>query len=145
VSDENKEFREKFCVEELSIKVQEHWTLSLRPNQVTLGSMVISSNAGQTSFSSLPTLAAEGLLEMFRDCERVAFGFGADKVNIMALMMVDPVVHFHVFPRYAKVVSFGGRKWEDAEWPAPLSLAATRIDSAELKQLCMSAVELLRP
>ena len=36
---------------------------------------------------------------------------GMDKINYLALMMVDPAVHFHAIPRYASPVAIGGRSW----------------------------------
>ena len=49
-------------------------------------------------------------------------GFGYDKINSLMLMMVDPHVHFHVFPRYEGRRSFETVSIEDIGWPGPPEL-----------------------
>ena len=39
--------------------------------------------------------------------------FGAIKFNYMIMMMHDPFVHYHAFPRYDKKISLFGMEWED--------------------------------
>ena len=41
------------------------------------------------------------------------------------LMMVDPDVHFHVIPRYAKPKKFGGMEFTDPGWPSAPDLSHT--------------------
>jgi len=45
--------------------------------------------------------------------------FDYRKINYLALMMVDPHVHFHVIPRYSEPRTFDGATWTDATWPKP--------------------------
>lgn len=40
--------------------------------------------------------------------------FGAVKFNYMIMMMKDPFVHYHAFPRYDKKVNLFDIEWEDA-------------------------------
>ena len=40
--------------------------------------------------------------------------FGAVKFNYMIMMMKDPFVHYHAFPRYDKRVNLFGVEWGDA-------------------------------
>ena len=48
--------------------------------------------------------------------------FDFQKINYLALMMVDPHVHFHVIPRYSSSREFGGATCLDAAWPKPPDL-----------------------
>ena len=49
--------------------------------------------------------------------------FGAVKMNYLMLMMKDPQVHYHVFPRMLEKRSFDGVTFEDP--PGPPNMAAT--------------------
>ena len=39
--------------------------------------------------------------------------FGAIKFNYIIMMMHDPFVHYHAFPRYDKKIHLFGLEWED--------------------------------
>jgi diadenosine tetraphosphate (Ap4A) HIT family hydrolase len=96
----------------------EHWCILRRPAQVTLGALVLASKHDATSLGALPkaayaemqicTSAIETALKRFRPF---------DKINYLALMMVDPHVHFHVLPRYAQVQNFEKVSFPDPGWP----------------------------
>ncbi|MDX2223760.1 MAG: HIT family protein, partial [Rhodospirillaceae bacterium] len=87
---------------------------------ITLGAVVLAAADPATSFSHLPADLIAGYGAALRRTER---GLKAvlqfDKLNALMLMMVDPHVHTHVIPRYAKPVVFGGVAWPDAAWPKP--------------------------
>lgn len=48
--------------------------------------------------------------------------FGASKINYVMLMMVDPLLHFHILPRYKEERELFGETWADAAWPGPPNL-----------------------
>lgn len=113
-------FRETFRLDELTVVDGAHWVVSVRPGQLTLGSLVVSSRAGLVDFAALDADAGAALAAAFGDVERAARElFGAVRVNFVALMMKDPVVHFHALPRYDRDVERYGRVWQDADWPGP--------------------------
>jgi diadenosine tetraphosphate (Ap4A) HIT family hydrolase len=115
-----REFRETFRLDTLSFRDSQGWTLSVRPGQITLGAMVISSSRGRLDFQDLDGDEAVGLSGAFALTERLAKDvFGAVRINLACLMMKDPIVHFHVVPRYDRPVERYGRTWEDADWPGP--------------------------
>lgn len=123
---------ETFGLEENLLGEFEHWTVLLRPKQVTPGSMVLIANRAINSMAKLrPAEGAElgkvcGALEaMLR--ERL----GMDKINYLALMMVDAHLHFHVIPRFENDVHLANREWSDAAWPGPPDLTSAT-DDAEL-------------
>ena len=105
------------------IREYEHWAVLLRPSQVTLGSLVLAAKSGATAFGQLPPGAHAELATVTRDIEAALLAeIGYDKINYLMLMMVDPNVHFHVFPRYEGSRSLAGMAIADAGWPGPPDL-----------------------
>lgn len=114
------DFRDKFRLEELTVLESEHWVLSVRPEQLTLGAMVLSARSGVVSFAELDEAAGAELATMLGTAECGAKSiWGAVRINAIALMMKDPVVHFHVLPRYQAPVDAYGLRWHDEDWPNP--------------------------
>jgi diadenosine tetraphosphate (Ap4A) HIT family hydrolase len=102
-----------------------HWVVLLRPQQVTLGSLILACTGPATAFSDIGREAFAELATAVGDIERVlGAAFAYDKINYLMLMMVDPHVHFHVLPRYREVRTFAGTDFEDAGWPAAPDLKA---------------------
>ena len=101
------------------IKEYEHWVVLFREKQVTVGSVIIMSKQLKArGLGELPVEAWTQFGEVCRDVEAmITRVFGAEKFNYLALMMVDPEVHFHVIPRYSKPVRFAGLEFIDADWP----------------------------
>jgi diadenosine tetraphosphate (Ap4A) HIT family hydrolase len=102
------------------------WVVLLRPAQPTLGSLVLACKEDAISLGSVSGAAYAELSTAIADLERAlrqAFDFR--KINYLALMMVDPHVHFHVIPRYAEPREFDGVRCEDAAWPKPPDLSRT--------------------
>ena len=119
------------------IREYEHWAVLLRPAQVTLGSLVLASKSDATAFGQLPEGAHAELAAATRDIEAMLTSVVAyDRINYLMLMMVDPHVHFHIFPRYEGSRSLGSLTLRDAGWPGPPDLASGKpIDSTLFEQL----------
>ena len=103
-----------------------NWVVLLRPAQPTLGSLVLACKEDATSFGMVSSAAYAELAIATKDLERAlreAFDF--QKINYLALMMVDPHVHFHVIPRYSEGRDFHGATCRDAAWPKPPDLSST--------------------
>lgn len=101
-----------------------HWSVQVRPKQVTLGALVILSHSEAVAFSQLPQTAFAELAEVVKDVETVsAKAFANDRINYLMLMMVDPHVHYHVIPRYARPVMFGNATYPDPGWPGQPDLS----------------------
>ncbi|MGH6718550.1 MAG: HIT family protein [Alphaproteobacteria bacterium] len=96
------------------------WVALVRPQQVTLGSLVLVSTEPARAFGALSAEAFVELGTLVQGAE-AALGrlFAYDKINYLMLMMVDPDVHFHVFPRYAAAREFAGLAFRDEAWPRP--------------------------
>ena len=96
------------------------WVVLLRPSQPTLGSLVLACKDDATSLGAVSAEAYAELAIAAGDLERaVRAALNCQKFNYLALMMVDPHVHFHVIPRYAEPREFEGTTCRDAAWPKP--------------------------
>jgi len=101
------------------------WVVLLRPAQPTLGSLVLACKEDATSLGAVSAEAYAELAPATADLEhalRTAFDFR--KINYLALMMVDPHVHFHVIPRYEEPPQLDGVAYPDATWPKPPDVTA---------------------
>lgn len=121
-----KEFKEKFQVEELLIFKVGNWNISLRPVQVTLGSLVLSLNRKCPELSDLTSEETGDLSEVFKKIEEILKkSFQPDKLNYLALMMQDHQVHFHILPRYKNEIEFNSKTYSDSDWPKPADIFNT--------------------
>jgi diadenosine tetraphosphate (Ap4A) HIT family hydrolase len=115
----------------------EHWVVLLRPEQPTLGSLVLAARSEATAFSELGPEAFAELHLAIGDIEaRLADAVGYARINYLMLMMVDPNVHFHVVPRYEGERSAHGVTVADAGWPkAPALGEATALAPDQIEAL----------
>lgn len=98
----------------------EHWVVLLRPQQATLGALVLAARSDAHAFGDLGVEATAEIARVTRDIETtLAAIFSYDKINYLMLMMVDPHVHFHVLPRYADERQHDGARFVDPGWPGP--------------------------
>jgi diadenosine tetraphosphate (Ap4A) HIT family hydrolase len=108
----------KFGHPDTLLKDFSHWAILRRPAQATLGALVLVSKHEATSLGSLPLEAHTELKACTSELEKALTRFRRyDKLNYLALMMVDPHVHFHVLPRYASEQMFDGVMFPDRGWP----------------------------
>lgn len=109
-----------FNYKQTLIKEYDYWVVLLRPKQVTIGSLVIACKENSESLAGVTTEAHLELQNIIFETERsLKKIFQFDKINYLALMMIDKHVHFHVIPRYSKSVNFNGSNYEDKDWPLP--------------------------
>ncbi len=102
----------------------EHWTVQLRPQQATLGALVLIAKAEVTAFADLPDAAFAQQAAVVRSIERVlGAAIGYDRINYLMLMMRDPHVHYHVLPRYGEPRTYDGIPCTDPGWPGPPDLS----------------------
>jgi diadenosine tetraphosphate (Ap4A) HIT family hydrolase len=115
----------------------EHWLVLLRPEQPTLGSLVLAARSEATAFSELAPEAFTELHSAIADIEaRLADAVDFAKINYLMLMMVDPNVHFHVIPRYEGARTARRVTVVDAGWPkAPALAEATALAPDEVEAL----------
>ncbi len=134
---------EKFGHPHTLLKDYGHWCILMRPAQVTLGALVLASKHDATSLGTLPEGAHAELRRCTSDIERALHTFRAyDKINYLALMMVDPHVHFHVLPRYSAAQEFDAVIFPDFGWPAlPDLKSAPMLSDATRKKLHASLLD----
>ena len=123
-----------------------HWVVLLRPQQATLGALVLVCKDAVTAFGDISAAAFAELQRVTGDIEA---GLGAfrpyQKINYLMLMMVDPDVHFHVLPRYAEEQSFDGVAYPDKGWPAVPDLAGGVLPDADGLAALAAAVKAVWP
>jgi diadenosine tetraphosphate (Ap4A) HIT family hydrolase len=101
-----------------------HWLVLLRPAQVTLGSLVLCCTDPARRLGEISEGAASELRPVAAKIESaLGTAFQHDRINYLMLMMVDPDVHFHVLPRYAKERELAGQRFVDRSWPGPPDLS----------------------
>ncbi len=127
----------KFGYPETLLADYDHWVILLRPQQATLGALVLACKQPATAFAAIGQPAFDNLGTVTADIETtLGKAFAYDKINYLMLMMVDPHVHFHVLPRYAEPRAFGGVSFDDPGWPALPNLGAhTELDQGQRKAL----------
>jgi diadenosine tetraphosphate (Ap4A) HIT family hydrolase len=108
----------KFGYPNTLVKDYDHWCVLLRPEQVTLGSLVLICKESVKRYSDISNEAFLKYSLIIKETENTLFQlFKYDKINYLMLMMVDPNVHFHVIPRYSKLKVFKGAVFNDLGWP----------------------------
>jgi diadenosine tetraphosphate (Ap4A) HIT family hydrolase len=114
-----------------------HWIVLLRPQQPTLGSLVLAEKSYARAFSELSAEAFAELGTAVADLEKMlAKAVRYEKINYLMLMMVDPNVHFHVIPRYEGERSGCGLTVPDSGWPkAPALGEAVALDEGQTAQM----------
>lgn len=110
-----------------------HWAVLARPEQPTLGSLILCSLSQHTDYGALPPAAFAEQGELIAHIEQLLRSVSQyEKINYLMLMMVDPHVHFHVIPRYEGTRQFGSHGFPDRGWPKLPDLSATQPASEAL-------------
>lgn len=113
----------KFGYPDTLIREYESWVVLLRPQQATLGALVLVCKESADAWSSISAEAFAELKEITTVIESgLKSCFKYDKINYLMLMMVDPDVHFHVLPRYSTARVYGQAEFTDPGWPGPPDL-----------------------
>jgi len=113
----------KFGYPESLLREYDQWAVLLRPAQVTVGSLVLAAKSQATAFGELPAAAHAELARITAEVEATLLAeVQYERINYLMLMMVDPHVHFHIFPRYQGSRSFEDITLEDKGWPGPPDL-----------------------
>lgn len=96
------------------------WIVLMRPQQITLGSLVLACKGEYESLSDIPADVYAELSIVTSHIEKTLSNlFKYDRINYLLLMMRDKYVHFHVIPRYASSRDVYGITCTDRTWPMP--------------------------
>ncbi len=119
----------------------DHWVVLLRPQQCTLGALVLVCTDEAAAFSDISSQAFAEFGTVIVAIERGLTAFRPyRKINYLMLMMKDKDVHFHVLPRYDQDQEFEGRTFSDAGWPGPPDLTAGPLLEDELRAQLVAGV-----
>jgi diadenosine tetraphosphate (Ap4A) HIT family hydrolase len=133
---------EKFGYPSTLIHSYEYWSILLRPQQTTLGSLILGAHSKVESLGQLPQAAFTELSTITQQIETTLTRcFNYDKINYLMLMMVDPHVHYHVIPRYAQERSFENVQVHDHAWPGPPDLSTENIFDVEQKKQLLNLLK----
>ncbi len=130
------EFIKKFKIKELLILRTNYWTWSVRPDQATIGSTIISLNRKENCFSNISNLESADYMNILKIAELTTkHVFNFQKINYLTLMMVDNYLHTHVIPRYSSTKCFFDKKWTDIGWPGQPDLSTTQQTNTDTKTI----------
>ncbi len=117
MNDLNK-FRGKFKVDECHVESFGVWDVSLRPEQVTFGSCIISPADDIYTLNGAPQKVLWDYSNAIAYCESFLYDkFKYQKINFLTLMMADDLFHTHVIPRYKSSFYKFDNHWVDPYWP----------------------------
>lgn len=122
----------QFNYPESLIKEFNSWVVLLRPQQITLGSLVLACKGEYSSLAEVPAETYAELTEVIGQLEQTLKNlFKFDKINYLLLMMRDKYVHFHVIPRYAGPRKVFDMELTDMTWPMPPDITKPLAISSE--------------
>ena len=125
----------KFGYSENLIKEYDYWVVLYRPQQVTIGSLVLICKENKFNLGDLSNSSFAEFKRVIQDIEIfLQKKLGANKINYIALMMVDPHVHFHIIPRYSSKITINEKNYYDIYWPKPPNIL-DKIDIDESEKL----------
>jgi len=127
----------KFGYPATLVREYDEWLVLLRPQQATLGSLVLAAKSDATAFGDLGPAAFAELGTVTAHLETAMQSAVAyERINYLMLMMVDPHVHFHVLSRYSGKRQACGLSIGDAGWPkVPDLAAAVALDEGQIAAL----------
>ncbi|MEQ9606273.1 MAG: HIT family protein [Kiloniellaceae bacterium] len=136
----------KFGYPQSLVRDYARWVVLLRPQQATLGALVLVCKEPASAFGDISAAAFAELQGVTGDIEAGLSAFRPyQKINYLMLMMVDPDVHFHVLPRYAQTQAFEGTAFPDKGWPAVPDLASGVQPDADTLAALAAAVKAAWP
>lgn len=125
----------KFGYPETLLKEFDNWYLLLRPEQVTLGSLILITKNNETSLSSISDSGFNEFSKVIKIIENVLDDtFAFKKINYLMYMMVDPEVHYHIIPRYSEQKYFKDTLFEDKGWPGLPALSEPNMIDKKLQK-----------
>ena len=132
----------KFGAPASCVKAYEHWIVLLRPQQVTLGALILAAFEPVSAFSELSPASFAELKQVTVDIENsLKQAFEYEKLNYLMLMMVDPDVHFHVIPWYSAARNFENKQFGDSGWPGPPQLGDVNETDEQMNQKILALLQ----
>ena len=118
-----KEFHQKYNLSKLKIFENNNWIVSLRPEQKTPFSLLLTIKSDKNELRNLNEFEMNDLIKAYDFIETLSYEkLGASKVNYLCLMMIDSIIHYHVFPRFSKELIIENDILKDEYFPKPVDL-----------------------
>lgn len=119
----------KFSPEASRVGESALWIAVLRPKQITVGSLVLLPKRPIEDFGQVKEDEATDLFRAIAGCQALLRStFAPDRFNLIAAMMKDPFVHFHLIPRYSTPRTVDQVTVIDEDWPALVDFAKPAAD-----------------
>jgi diadenosine tetraphosphate (Ap4A) HIT family hydrolase len=132
----------KFGFPESLIKEYDNWYLLLRPDQVTIGSLILITKHNEKKYSRLRRQSFVEFADIVSDIEKILSSlFKYNKINYLMLMMIDPEVHYHIVPRYKMDINFHGVLFKDTGWPSLPDFSNINDVTSEVKCLLLNKIK----
>ena len=126
----------KFQPDELTLFSSAQWRVLLRVKQITLGSLVLLPVDPIEDFdATTPDVAADFFRTVALSQSVLKTNFAPDRYNVIAAMMKDAFVHFHLIPRYSAERDFADETWTDSDWPQLVAFRDVNTGAATRKLL----------
>lgn len=117
------EFTTEYQLNKYNLFENSNWIVSLRPEQKTPFSMIISIKSNKYKLSTLTPVEIIELHDCYKFIENLCFNkLKATKINYLCLMMIDSIIHFHVFPRFKDKLLVEDVYYKDIYYPKPVDL-----------------------
>ena len=119
-----KEFSAKYKLFDNILYENKNWVVSIRPEQKTPFSMILTIKKDVFQIRNLSKSEFLDLQDCYMFIKKLVFDkLNAFKINYLCLMLIDSIVHFHVFPRFNKPFITNGFKLIDNYYPKPVDLS----------------------
>ena len=133
---------EKFGYPKNLVKEFDYWYLLLRPEQVTLGSLILITKNNEIRLSNISENGFQEFPIIIKNIEDTLSSiFEYDKINYLMYMMVDPEVHFHIIPRYSDKITYHSTEFFDFGWPSMPNLNKINNVSLFIKNIIINKLK----
>ena len=135
----------KFRYPESIVSENDSWYTLLRMEQLTFGSLILITNDSKNlNFSTLDEKEQLDMFKAIKKIEEVGYQeLNCEKINYLGLMMLDPIVHFHILPRYSQEKIHNNLPFSDPGFPGPPNLEyKTNLESKEYLELVEYVIKL---
>lgn len=120
LNDFEKKYRSNFNL----IKSFNSWNWILRFNQTSFASTILYHKSNKKRLSDITEQDFNEFKFIVNFIEKTLSNKTSyDQLNYLALMMVDPIVHFHIIPRYSNSFFFNDLEFKDFSFPNPPDLS----------------------
>ena len=117
------DFNSKYSIAKYMLYENSHWRIALRQEQKTPFSLILCVKTNIFDLGEMTKDQNEDLLDCYRFLKKLLIlDLKAYRINYLCLMMVDDILHYHVFPRFKENVVIDDLELTDKYFPLPVDL-----------------------